>query len=154
MDPDASNVCFASRTAPAGFSVLELLIAGMILTVLGASIVAAGARSRKNIDYEEVRRRAIVLCQARFETVRAEFSFDDIVPANLDTTITLDGTTFTLRSHVAQGSEPASPDTLDDFIKFVSDTVAWDAQGWNTGQIVRRRVVMGTYFFGGFLEGP
>lgn len=137
-----------------GFSFLETLIAASILLVLATSIIAAGLRSRRQVDYEEVRRRAIVIGQERFETIRSRFSFDDITKGRIDTTIVLDGTTFALRSRVSEGADLAAADSLDPFIKFVTDTVIWESMGWNSGQILQRRVVMGTYYFGGFLEGP
>jgi type II secretory pathway pseudopilin PulG len=144
---------WGGRSPESGFSLIELTIAAFILLVLAASIVAAGLGSRRQLDYEEVRRRALSIGQERFETLRARFAFDDIVKAQVDTTITFDGTVFTLRSNVTEGTDPAGPDTLDPFVKFVSDTVYWNALSADGSVTVRRRVVLGTYIFGGFLEG-
>jgi prepilin-type N-terminal cleavage/methylation domain-containing protein len=135
----------------AGFTLLETIIAALILVVLAAAIVSAGLKSRYQIDYEEVRRRAIAIGQERFETIRAQFRYDDIDPAVIDTTITLDGATYDLDSHMTLGADSvlaAPDDSLEDYVKFVTNTVSWTARG-ASGQTVRRKVVMSTYFFRG-----
>lgn len=124
----------------AGFSVLETLIAAFILIVLGTAIVTTGLKSRSQIDHEEVRRRAVLLAQERLETVRASFDYVDVIPAEIDTTIVLDGTTYTLRSAV-KDSVPT------DDSKSVADTVRWTATGG--GKTITRRVVMHTVIFRG-----
>ncbi len=144
----------APRRAEAGFSILETIVAAFILVILATAIVTAGLKSRTHIDYEEVRRRAIAIGQERFETIRAQFPYTAIVAANIDTTITLDGATYDLESIVTDGFDPvldeqsSPPDTLEDFVKFVTNTVEWTATGTG-GQTVRRKVVMSTYFFRG-----
>jgi hypothetical protein len=42
----------------------------------------------------------------------------------------------------------APDDSLEDYVKFVTNTVSWTARG-ASGQTVRRKVVMSTYFFRG-----
>lgn len=132
------------RISERGFSLLETLVAAFILVVLGTTIVTTGLKSRTQIDYEEVRRRAIAIAQERLEKVRASFDYDDITKAEIDTVIALDGTTFTLRSGVRNGV--AADSTIDD-AKSVVDTVSWVATGG--GNTVTRRVVMNTIVFRG-----
>jgi type II secretory pathway pseudopilin PulG len=124
----------------AGFSLVETLVAAFILIVLGTAIVTTGLKSRTQIDYEEVRRRALGIAQERLETIRASFDFGDVTKAKIDTTITLDGTTFTLRSGVQVG-------VPTDDAKTVADTVSWSATGG--GKTITRRVVLHTIVFRG-----
>ena len=156
MKPDRTQK--APRRTEAGFSILETIIAAFILVILATAIVTAGLKSRTHIDYEEVRRRAIAIGQERFEKIRAEFKYEEIVPVpilpgarGIDTTITLDGATYDLTSTVSNGFDPLQgdpPDSLEDYVKFVTGTVEWTAIG-TSGQSVRRKVVMSTYFFRG-----
>ncbi len=148
----------APRRNEAGFTILETTLAAFILVVLATAIVTAGLKSRTHIDYEEVRRRAIAIGQERFETIRAQFRYDDIIKANIDTTIVdtrnNPPVSFEIRSEVTDGFDPlrddqdSPPDSLEQFVKFVNDTVFWDATGTG-GQTVRRKVAMSTYFFRG-----
>lgn len=128
------------RRGSRGVTLLETLIAAFILIVFGSAIVTTGLKSRTQIDYEEVRRRAIALAQQRLETVRGTFDFDDVTKANIDTVVTLDGTTFTIKSGVT--SSFPTDDT-----KAVRDTVSWVATGG--GKSVTRRVIMHTIVFRG-----
>jgi Tfp pilus assembly protein PilV len=136
------------RRLEAGFSLTETIVAGFILIVLATSIVEAGLRSRRQFDYDEVRRRAVSIGQERLETVRAQFRFDDIVKARIDTTITSDGTLFTIRSRVTKGYNPVTADSLEGLVKFVTDTVSWTAVT-PAGGTVKSTVLMSTYFYGG-----
>jgi type II secretory pathway pseudopilin PulG len=135
------------RRASGGFSLLETLIAAFILVILGTAIVTTGLKSRTQIDYEEVRRRAILIAQERLETVRASFDYDDVVTAKIDTAIVLEGTTFTLRSAVKDTIPAIGGVAETDDAKAVTDTVRWVATGG--GKSVTRRVVMSTIVFRG-----
>jgi len=143
------------RITERGFSVLETLIAAVILVILGTAIVTTGLKSRTQIDYEEVRRRAILLAQERLETVRATFPYDSITATSVGATVTLDGTTFTIKGGVIDPvpAYTGGTDTLSvsDDAKAVSDTVSWTATGGSPGALktVTRRVVMNTIIFRG-----
>ena len=141
----------ARRRSEAGFTILETVIAAFILVILAVSIVSAGLRSRRNIDYEETRRQAIAIGQEHLESLRAQADYDTV--ADRDFTVSLVDPprtlTFDVRSRVTQGYDPINPDSLDDFVKFVTDEVLWTARGWNAGQTARRKIVMSTYLFRG-----
>jgi Tfp pilus assembly protein PilV len=136
------------RRFEAGFSLTETIVAAFIMIVLALSIIDAGLRSRRQIDYDEVRRRAVSIGQERLETVRAQFRFDEILKARIDTTITSDGTLFTIRSRVTKGYNPVTADSLEALVKFVTDTVSWTVPH-PAGGTLKRSVVMSTYFYGG-----
>lgn len=144
----------ATRRGEAGFSLLELIIASLILVILATAIIEAGLRSRNQIDYEEVRRRAITIGQERFETMRAQFDYDSIATRNIDTVIVdnMGGngppTTFALTSRMHRGHLDIVADSLEDYVKFVSATVSWEAQGLD-GATATRQVVLNTFFFRG-----
>lgn len=133
------------RRCSDGFSLLEVIVATFILGILATAIITTGVRSRRQIDYDEVRRGAIAVAEERLETVRGSFAFDDIVPSNIDTTVVLDGTSFTLSSVVEDGIVPGSADSLDDYMKTVTDTVSWVET--RAGANVTRRVTMSTAVF-------
>lgn len=136
------------KRGTSGFSIFDVLLATIILVVLGTALVSATYRSRAQLDYEEVRRRAILLAQERLETVRSDFDFDLIDKALLDTTITMEGTSFDIATEVGVGIDPAGDDSLDDYMKTVSDTVSWVAET-PEGDVVTRSVTMKTVIFRG-----
>lgn len=136
------------KRGTSGFSVFDVLLAVIILVVLGTALVEATYRSRAQLDYEEVRRRAILIAQERLETARSDYDFDLITKAALDTTITMEGTLFTIGTEVGIGIDPEDADSLDDYMKTVSDTVSWIATNQQGDQLTRR-VTMKTVIFRG-----
>jgi len=111
-----------------GLSLLEVMIAALILLFVLLSMVSGYMLGRVNLDREEVKRRAIGLAQDRLETIRARSiaslaAWDLVVKARIDTTYTLDGTTFTLTSTV----DDSLPNTQ--FTKPVRKIVTVDV-GW------------------------
>ena len=109
-----------------GVSLLEVLIAALILLFVLLSMVSGYMLGRVNLDREEVKRRAIGLAQDRLETVRARSvaslaAWDLVIKARIDTTYALDGTNFTLTSTVVDSPEaPKKP-----VRKTVSVDVGW-----------------------------
>jgi type II secretory pathway pseudopilin PulG len=93
-----------------GVTLLETLVAALILLFVLLSMVSGYALGRINLDREEVKRRAIGVAQDRLEEIRARsmssvHGWDWVVQARIDTTYFVDGTTFTLTSAV-QDSAP------------------------------------------------
>lgn len=139
----------ARMRGTSGFSILDVLLATIILVVLGTALVSATYRSRAQLDYEEVRRRAILIAQERLEWVRADFDFDDITADTIATTIIADRDTFRITADVGIGIDPANADSLDDYMKTVTDTVAWRATTPEGTDSITRRVTMKTVIFRG-----
>jgi len=114
-----------------GLTLLEVMIAALILLFVLLSMVSGYMLGRVNLDREEVKRRAIGLAQDRLETVRARSvaslaAWDLVIKARIDTTYTLDGTTFTLTSTVVDSPEKrTTPPISNPVRKTVSVDVGW-----------------------------
>lgn len=111
-----------------GLTLLEVMIAALILLFVLLSMVSGYMLGRVNLDREEVKRRAIGLAQDRLETIRARSisslaAWEAVVPAKIDTTYTLDRTTFTLTSTV-DDSLPTTQ-TTKPVRKIVTVDVGW-----------------------------
>lgn len=111
-----------------GLTLLEVMIAALILLFVLLSMVSGYMLGRVNLDREEVKRRAIGLAQDRLETIRARSiasvaAWELVVPARIDTTYVLDGTTFRLTSTV-DDSLPTTP-TTKPVRKTVTVNVGW-----------------------------
>ncbi len=111
-----------------GLTLLEVMIAALVLLFVLLSMVSGYMLGRVNLDREEVKRRAIGLAQDRLETVRARSiasvaAWELVVPARIDTTYVLDGTTFRLTSTV-DDSLPTTP-TTKPVRKTVTVNVGW-----------------------------
>ena len=139
----------AGKRGTSGFSIMDVLLATIILVVLGTALVSATYRSRAQLDYEEVRRRAILIAQERLEWVRADFDFDEITADTIATTINMENTTFTITSNVGIGIDPANAVSLDDYMKTVTDPVSWVAKTPEGTDTITRRVTMQTVIFRG-----
>jgi Tfp pilus assembly protein PilV len=125
----------------AGLTLLETLIAAVILLFVLLSMVSAYRLGRINIDREEVKRKATAVAQDRLETLKSRYAhnFDqdgwtDIWPSEIDTTYVVDGTTFTVTSivtsNVAGGAEFGGRKTIN-------LDVSWTAMRNNNTSVVR-----------------
>jgi Tfp pilus assembly protein PilV len=110
-----------------GLTLLEVMISAVILLFVLLSMISGYAMGRVNLDREEVKRRAVALAQDRMETIRARSNappvtanFNALTKARIDTTYTLDRTTFTLSSTVTP--LPTATNTL---LKVISMDVTW-----------------------------
>jgi type II secretory pathway pseudopilin PulG len=137
------------KRGPSGFSIFDVLLATIILVVLGTALVSATYRSRAQLDYEEVRRRAILIAQERLEWVRADIPFDRVTVDTIATTIIADKDTFRITADVGIGIDPANADSLDDYMKTVTDTVSWRATTPEGTDSITRKVTMKTVIFRG-----
>ena len=149
LEPGKRGTSEPGKRGTSGFSIFDVLLATIILVVLGTALVSATYRSRAQLDYEEVRRRAILIAQERLEWVRADFDFDAITADTIATTINMENTTFTITADVGIGIDPANADSLDDYMKTVTDTVSWAATTPEGTASVTRRVTMKTVIFRG-----
>ena len=115
-------------TDESGLTLLEVMISAIILLFVLLSMVSGYALGRVNLDREEVKRRAVGLAQDRLETIRGRSITSNaawlaVVPARVDTTYVLDGTTFRLTSAVADS--PANTATTKPVQKIVTVDVGW-----------------------------
>jgi type II secretory pathway pseudopilin PulG len=109
------------RPGRSGFSLIETMIAAILLIVVFFGLAQVYARGRRQIDYEEDRRKASAVAQARLDGIRRDFRYDDLPGlAGTDTTYAVDGRTYTV-GHAVQAGVPEAQATT------VTVTVAWNA---------------------------
>ncbi len=135
MDPSSSS----ARGAPsgqAGFSLLEVMIAAVLLLIVFSGLAQYVYRGRTQIGYEEDRRRATAIAEARLEGLRRDYRFDRLPALNgTDTTYVSDGRQYLVSHEVATGVPEPQAATI-------SLTVTWNASV--SGARVARRLVATT----------
>jgi len=115
----------AHRTAEAGFSLLEVMIAGVILILVFWGLAQFYTRGRTHVDFEEDRRKATAVGQERIEEARRwTYGYLESLDGTVvDTAMTVDGQDYTVSLAVNPGDEPAPP---NDDISVVKVGVIWD----------------------------
>jgi Tfp pilus assembly protein PilV len=107
-----------------GLTLLETMIAALILLFVLLAMVSGYSMGRINLDREEVKRRATGLAQDRLEEIKARAMGSAggftrwVVKSAIDTTYNLDGNVFTLTSTV-------SPNVDIDLSRIVAVDVGW-----------------------------
>jgi Tfp pilus assembly protein PilV len=105
-----------------GISLIEVLIAAVVLVIVMFWLTTYYVEGRKHLDYEEHRRKATALAQARLDQART-WSYDALLAgANSqasDTTMTVDGRDYTIKLMVSPGPNPHS--------STVKAVVEWEA---------------------------
>ena len=84
-----------------GFSLLEVMIAAFLLIIVFFGLAQIYARSRTQLDYEEDRRKATAVAQARLDGLRRDYGFD-LLPAldGTDTTIVSDSRDYIISHYI------------------------------------------------------
>ncbi|MBU2692640.1 MAG: prepilin-type N-terminal cleavage/methylation domain-containing protein [Candidatus Eisenbacteria bacterium] len=114
------------RTHPAGkergFSLLEVLIAAVLLIIVFFGLAQLYMRGRNQLDYEEDRRKAIAVAQARIDGIRSDYRYDTLpgLDGN-DTTYVVDNRNFTVSHQIFAGVPEAEATT-------VTLNVSWTAR--------------------------
>jgi Tfp pilus assembly protein PilV len=139
-----------SLKTESGLTLLETLIAAFILLFIVLSMVSAYNFGRLNLDREEVKRKATALAMDRLDTIKSRYArevndnnvlaWSNISPGVIDTTYTVDGTTFTLTSAVT--TEIANDPPASRWKKIVA-TVSWTARK-NDNTAVTRNIAAAT----------
>jgi Tfp pilus assembly protein PilV len=107
-----------------GFSFIEVLIAAMLLLIVFFGLAQLYARGRKQIDYEEDRRSATAVAQARLDALRRDYHYNSLSSQNgaaNDTTYYVEGRPYTVHHLI-------TPESPDSFAATVQVTVTWRAQ--------------------------
>jgi Tfp pilus assembly protein PilV len=115
------------RWAPGsrGFTIIEVLVAAILLLVVFFSVALVYMYGRRQTVYEEDRRRASAVAEARLEALRRDYGYDDLPAVNGTTTnFTMDGRTYAVR-HVVTAESPQANATT------ISITVTWNARAGN-----------------------
>ena len=117
-DPHAKMRTWASG----GFSLIETLIAAFLLLIVFFLLAQAYSRGRVQLNYEEDRRRATEVLQARLDGIRRDVRYDDLVAlAGTDTTYVVDNRAYTVSHQLQAGTPEAQSTTL-------TLTVTWNAE--------------------------
>lgn len=111
------------RARPAaGFSLVEVLVAAVLLMVVFFGLAQTHARARRQLDYEEDRRKASAVAQWRLDGIRRDYRYDDLVTLNgVDTTYVVDDRTYRVTLDVTSGAPEAQATLL-------AATVTWTAK--------------------------
>jgi type II secretory pathway pseudopilin PulG len=110
------------RGTVGGYTLIELLIAAFLLLIVFYGLAQVYARGRRQVDYEEDRRKATAVSQARLDGIRRDFSYDSLPTLDsTTTTVVVDNRTYSISHAVAAGTpeEEATTITL---------TVHWNAR--------------------------
>jgi hypothetical protein len=103
-------------------TLIEVLISAVILIVVMFWLTQYYVQGRKHLDYEEHRRKATALAQARLDEVRG-WSYDSLISfmdsTVVDTLMNVDGREYTVSLILSPGPNPHST--------VVSAVVEWEA---------------------------
>lgn len=99
------------RRRARGASLIEVMVAAFLLMVVFLGLAQLYMRGRRQMMYEEDRRRATAVAQARLDGIRRAYGYDELVTLDgtglvpTDTTYIVDGRRFTV-SHVVTATMP------------------------------------------------
>ena len=115
----------ARRAAEAGFSLLEVMIAAVILILVFWGLAQFYTRGRVQVDFEEDRRKATAVGQKRLEEARRwTYGYlESLSGVVVDTAMTVDGQDYEVSLAVNPPDEPPPP---NDDILVVKVGVIWD----------------------------
>jgi prepilin-type N-terminal cleavage/methylation domain-containing protein len=113
------------QTRPAdsrGFTLLETMIAAVLLLVVFFALAQTYTRGRTQVDYEEDRRVATEVAQMRLDGLRRDYRYDDLPAlAGSDTTYVVGRRRYTVSHEVTPGSP-------EDQATTITITVSWVAR--------------------------
>ena len=110
------------RSSRGGFTLIETVIAVLLLSIIFLGLAQVYARGQRQINYEEDRRKATAVAQARLDGIRRDFGYDGLAALDgSDTTFVVDNRAF-LVSHIVTTDVPEPQSTTLDL------TVTWVAQ--------------------------
>jgi len=112
----------APRRGQDGFSIVEVVIAVLLLSLVFMGLSQTYSRGRRQINYEEDRRKATALTQGHLDGLRRDLSYDDLPSLDgTSTTYVIDNRTYVVSHVVTQGSPEVLATTVD-------VTTSWTAQ--------------------------
>lgn len=125
------------RHLDGGFSLIEVMVAAFLLLIVFYGISQYYVRGRTQVDYEENRRKATAVAQARLDGIRRDYRYDDLAALNgVDTTFVVENKNFRVR-HVVTADAPEAQATT------IAITVNWSEKV--SGSIVNRSVQATTF---------
>lgn len=111
-----------------GFTLIEVMVASMLLLVVFFGLAQTYSRGRRQMGYEEDRRKASSILQARIDCLRRDYSYDTLA-ALTDTVYVVDNRTYTV-SHKISTADPEPQSTT------VGLQVSWNART-ESGSVTR-----------------
>jgi Tfp pilus assembly protein PilV len=125
------------RHLDGGFSLVEVMVAAFLLLIVFYGISQYYVRGRTQIDYEENRRKATAIAEARLDGIRRDYRYDDLSSLNgVDTTFVVENKNFRV-THVVTADAPEAQATT------IAITVNWSEKA--SGSIVNRSVQATTF---------
>lgn len=104
-----------------GFTLVEVMVASVIVLLLFFGLANVYTSSRRQLVHEEDLRNATAVAQARLESLRHEYRYEDLPGlSGSDTTYVVGGRDFVV-THAVAGESP------EDRATTVTVTVAWTA---------------------------
>jgi type II secretory pathway pseudopilin PulG len=140
---------FRGRGSNAGFTFLEVLVAAIILVIVMFGLLQFGFRGRKQVDFEEDRRKATAAAQGRLDQAhRWSFAYLEELESNggSDTTLVVDGRPYSVSLDVFPGG--------NSHWKRVRAAVSWQAKPKYGGAAVTRSDTVTTHIGRVFGEAP
>lgn len=113
-----------------GLTLLEVLIAAILLIIIFFGLAQYYTRGRKHLGYEEDRRKATAVAQDRIDGIRRDYSYDGLMSLDgTDTTYVVDQRTYIVSHEVL-------PNTPEDQSTTLHLTIEWDVRV--SGSVFRR----------------
>ena len=128
------------RSREAGFTLIEVMVAAVILILVMYGLMQFYFRGRKHVDYEEHRRKATATAQARLDQARTwSYSYLEALEAGSgsDTTLNVDGRAYAVSLDVFPGG--------NEHYKRLRAVVSWDAEIEYGGASVTRTDTVTTH---------
>jgi len=109
-------------TGAEGFSLMEVMVSAFLLLIVFFGLAQVYARGRTQLNFEEDRRKATAVLQARVDGIRRDYAYDDLsLLAGTDTTYVVENHNFVV-SHAVSDADPEAQATT------VTLQVSWIAR--------------------------
>jgi type II secretory pathway pseudopilin PulG len=105
-----------------GVTLLEVLIAAILLIIIFFGLAQYYTRGRTHLNYEEDRRKATAVAQDRIDGIRRDYSYDGLMSLNgTDTTYVVDQRDYIVKHEIL-------PNTPEDQSTTLHLTIEWDVK--------------------------
>ncbi len=103
----------ARRIDRSGFTLLEVMIAAILLLIMFFGLARVHGGARKQIVMEDRRRAATNVVESHLEAIRRDTTYDDLVDLHAQSTqYVVDGVTYTARNTISSDYPEAQATTI------------------------------------------